>query len=137
MADQFDLDANFKRIGFAGAARADLATLKALQGRHVATIPFENLNPLMGLPVDLDRAALQAKLVGHRRGGYCFAQNALSAAVGGCADQRRCAATRKGDLCDAGPCATVADDPLGATGCGRHCRSTGPTRRRCPRQANA
>jgi len=77
VADQFDLDAYFKRIGFAGLARADLSTLTALQGLHVGTMPFENLNPLMGLPVDLDPASLQAKLVGQRRGGYCFEQNAV------------------------------------------------------------
>jgi N-hydroxyarylamine O-acetyltransferase len=77
VADQFDLDAYFKRIGFAGSPRADLATLTALQGLHVTTMPFENLNPLMGLPVDLDPASLQAKLVGQRRGGYCFEQNAV------------------------------------------------------------
>ena len=77
MADQFDLDAYFKRIGFAGKARADLATLTALQGLHVVAMPFENLNPLLGLPVDLDPAPLQAKLVNQRRGGYCFEQNAV------------------------------------------------------------
>ena len=77
MADQFDLETYFKRIGFAGQARADLATLTDLQGLHVSTMPFENLNPLMGLPVDLDPATLQAKLVGQRRGGYCFEQNAV------------------------------------------------------------
>jgi len=77
MADQFDLEAYFKRIGFAWQARADLSTLTALQGLHVAAMPFENLNPLMGLPVELDSISLQAKLVGARRGGYCFEQNAV------------------------------------------------------------
>lgn len=77
MVDQFDLDAYLRRIGFAGETRPDLATLTALHGRHVATMPFENLNPLMGLPVDLEPAALQRKLVDQRRGGYCFEQNAL------------------------------------------------------------
>jgi len=89
VADPFDLEAYFKRIGFTGPPGADLATLTALQGLHVTTIPFENLNPLMGLPVELDPASLQAKLVGQRRGGYCFEQNAVFrdalTAIGFCA----------------------------------------------------
>ncbi|HEY1426431.1 MAG TPA: arylamine N-acetyltransferase [Caulobacteraceae bacterium] len=77
MADDFDLDAYFARIGYGGAARADLETLSALHVRHVAAIPFESLNPLAGLPVKLDLASLQAKMVAGRRGGYCFEQNHL------------------------------------------------------------
>jgi N-hydroxyarylamine O-acetyltransferase len=77
MADQFDLGAYFKRIGFTGKAHADLATLTALHGLHAAAMPFENLNPLMGLPVELDAASLQRKLLDNRRGGYCFELNAL------------------------------------------------------------
>jgi N-hydroxyarylamine O-acetyltransferase len=77
MADDFDLDAYFARIGYGGPARADLETLSALHTAHVAAIPFESLNPLAGLPVRLDLASLQAKMVGRRRGGYCFEQNHL------------------------------------------------------------
>ncbi|HEY3889911.1 MAG TPA: arylamine N-acetyltransferase [Caulobacteraceae bacterium] len=76
MAD-FDLDAYFARIGYGGATRPDLETLSAIHAAQVASIPFENLDPLLGRPVNLDIAALQAKLVGGRRGGYCFELNAL------------------------------------------------------------
>jgi N-hydroxyarylamine O-acetyltransferase len=62
MAD-FDLDAYFARIGYGGPATPTLETLTALQAAQVASIPFENLNPLMGLPVNLDLETLQAKLV--------------------------------------------------------------------------
>ncbi len=44
---------------------------------HVGAIPFESLNPLLGRPVLLDPASLQAKLIASRRGGYCFEQNGL------------------------------------------------------------
>src|SRR5690606_38423902 len=44
-------------------------------------IPFENLDVLAGRPIRLDLASLQAKLIGARRGGYCFEQNLLFAAV--------------------------------------------------------
>ena len=77
MADDFDLDAYFARIGYGGPAGPDLETLSALHAAHVAAIPFESLDPLTGRPVKLDLDALQAKLVRGRRGGYCFEQNHL------------------------------------------------------------
>ena len=76
-----NLDAYFDRIGYGGPRDATLKTLSALQAAHVDAIPFENLNPLLGLPVKLDLDSLQAKLVGQRRGGYCFEQNGLFEAV--------------------------------------------------------
>jgi len=47
----------------------------------MAAIPFENLDVLLGRPVRLDLASLQAKLVDARRGGYCFEHVTLFAAV--------------------------------------------------------
>jgi N-hydroxyarylamine O-acetyltransferase len=73
----FDLDAYFARIGYGGPATPTFETLTALQAAQVAAIPFENLTPLLGQPVKLDLESLQAKLVGSRRGGYCFELNAL------------------------------------------------------------
>jgi N-hydroxyarylamine O-acetyltransferase len=77
MLDSLDLDAYFRRIGSDAAVVPDLATLRALVAAHAATIPFENLNPFLGLPVDLELAAVQRKLVHEGRGGYCFEQNLL------------------------------------------------------------
>jgi N-hydroxyarylamine O-acetyltransferase len=48
-----------------------------LHARHPAAIAFEGLDPFLGRPVSLDPAAIQAKLVRGRRGGYCHEQNAL------------------------------------------------------------
>lgn len=81
MSDAINLDAYLRRIGWNGAVAADLATLRGLAMAHVAAIPFANLNPLLGLPVELDLAALQRKLVHEGRGGYCFEQNLLFEAV--------------------------------------------------------
>ena len=78
---QLDLSAYFSRIGFEGAAKADLATLRALHDAHAAAIPFENLAIQMGEAVSLDLDAIQDKLVRRRRGGYCFEQNSLFLAV--------------------------------------------------------
>jgi N-hydroxyarylamine O-acetyltransferase len=72
-----DLDTYFRRIGYGGAREASLGVLSELHWRHPAAIAFENLDPLLGRSVSLDPAALQAKLLGARRGGYCFEQNAV------------------------------------------------------------
>jgi N-hydroxyarylamine O-acetyltransferase len=72
-----DLDAYFRRIGYVGSPRPDLATLGDLQRRHVAAIPFEGFDPLLGRTPSLELDDLQAKLVASRRGGYCFEQNTL------------------------------------------------------------
>ncbi len=77
MSGEIDLDAYLRRVGWHGAVAPDVATLRALATAHVAAIPFANLNPLLGLPVQLDLPALQQKLVHEGRGGYCFEQNLL------------------------------------------------------------
>ena len=76
-----DLDAYFARIGYGGSRAPTLATLNAVMAAHVQTIPFENLDVLLGRPIDVTLPAIEAKLVHARRGGYCFEQNALLLAV--------------------------------------------------------
>ena len=76
-----DLAAYFRRIGYAETPRVDLATLQALCTRHLETFPFENLNTYVGRPVAIDPASVFRKLVEQGRGGYCFEQNGLFAAV--------------------------------------------------------
>ena len=75
--DGIDLDRYFARIGYTGTPRADLATLRALTELHPAAITFEAVDVLLGRPVDISPAAIQAKLVAGGRGGYCFEQNGL------------------------------------------------------------
>jgi len=76
-----DLAAYLRRIGHAGPLAPTRATLEAVHLAHATSIPFENLDILLGRPIRLDLASLQAKLVAGRRGGYCFEQNALFAAA--------------------------------------------------------
>ncbi|CAN95485.1 putative N-hydroxyarylamine O-acetyltransferase [Sorangium cellulosum So ce56] len=76
-----DLDAYLARIGYRGALAATREVLDALHAAHVYSIPFENLDVLLGRPIRLDLASVQAKLVRARRGGYCFEHNTLFAAV--------------------------------------------------------
>jgi N-hydroxyarylamine O-acetyltransferase len=77
LTDSFDLKGYFRRIGFDGPARPDLATLTEIYALHAAAIPFEGIDPLIGRGAPLDLDSLQAKLVRSRRGGYCFEQNVL------------------------------------------------------------
>ncbi|MFI1973278.1 arylamine N-acetyltransferase [Streptomyces cinnamoneus] len=76
-----DLDAYLDRIGYDGEHEATLEVLRGLQRAHVTSIPFENLDAVMGLPVLLDVESLQDKLVRSRRGGYCFEHVGLFAAA--------------------------------------------------------
>jgi N-hydroxyarylamine O-acetyltransferase len=77
----FDLEAYLQRIGYAGPRTPTPETLAGLHLAHATQIPFENLDILLGRPIRLDLASLQAKLVRARRGGYCFEQNTLLAAA--------------------------------------------------------
>lgn len=74
---EFDLDAYLARIGYTGERTPTLQVLQAIAVRHPASIPFENLDPLLRRPFDLDVASLQQKLVRQRRGGWCFEHNLL------------------------------------------------------------
>ncbi len=77
MTFAIDLPAYLRRIGYTQAVRPDAATLRGLAAAHVASIPFENLDPFLGVPVVLELPRLERKLVQHGRGGYCFEQNLL------------------------------------------------------------
>ncbi|MFI8502902.1 arylamine N-acetyltransferase [Streptomyces sp. NPDC085524] len=85
--DELDLDAYLARIGVrpdpdgSGELRPDLATLYEVHRAHTAAITFENLDILLGRPVELDVKAIEGKLVHARRGGYCYEQNSLLAAA--------------------------------------------------------
>jgi len=80
-SERLDLGAYLRRVEYAGGREATRATLDALHEAHVTHIPFENLDVVLGRPIALDLASVQAKLVAGRRGGYCFEQNLLFSAV--------------------------------------------------------
>lgn len=76
-----DLAAYLRRVEYEGPLEPAAEVLRALHLAHATHIPFENLDILLERPIRLDLASLQAKLVGANRGGYCFEQNSLFAAV--------------------------------------------------------
>ncbi|WP_067717124.1 arylamine N-acetyltransferase family protein [Nocardia yamanashiensis] len=79
--DDLDLDGYLSRIGFTGERTPTLATLRELVGRHTTTVPFENLEIILGRGIPLDVESLQDKLIRRRRGGYCYENVGLFAAV--------------------------------------------------------
>jgi arylamine N-acetyltransferase len=73
-----EVAAYFDRIGYRGAVEPTVEMLQELVAAHNRSIPFENLDPLLGIPVaDLSARALMDKLVHRRRGGYCYEHNGL------------------------------------------------------------
>jgi N-hydroxyarylamine O-acetyltransferase len=73
----FDLDAYCARIGWSGPRTPSLDTVAAVLHAHMAAIPFENLDVLLGRAVRTDLESVAAKLVTARRGGYCFEHGTL------------------------------------------------------------
>ncbi|KAB2348310.1 arylamine N-acetyltransferase family protein [Actinomadura rudentiformis] len=78
---ELDIDAYLSRIGFDGERAPTLETLRALQRGHTTSIPFENLEIMLGRPILLDLENLQDKLVRRQRGGYCYEHTILFAAA--------------------------------------------------------
>lgn len=78
-ADNFTLDRYFERIGYQGNAKADPPTLKALMRSQLFSVPFENLDVQAGKIVSLVPEEIVEKILGHRRGGYCYEVNGLFA----------------------------------------------------------
>ena len=79
--DELDLDAYLARIGFDGERVATAETLAALHRAHTTSIPFENLDIMLGRPIVLDLETLQNKLIRHNRGGYCYEHVTVFAAA--------------------------------------------------------
>jgi N-hydroxyarylamine O-acetyltransferase len=73
------LAAYLDRIGVREPTRPDLPTLRALHRAHLLAIPYENLDIHLGRRLSLDVPRIFDKLVGERRGGWCFEMNGLFA----------------------------------------------------------
>jgi N-hydroxyarylamine O-acetyltransferase len=71
------IDTYLKRINIDGRVHADLQSLCYIQENHLLSVPFENLNIMYCLPIQLELERLYDKIVRHRRGGYCHELNGL------------------------------------------------------------
>ncbi|MET9672933.1 arylamine N-acetyltransferase [Streptomyces sp. NPDC006482] len=76
-----DADAYLARIGAGRPVRADAAALRELHVRHLRSVPFENLSIHLGEDIVLDEKALIGKVVGGRRGGFCYEINTTFAVL--------------------------------------------------------
>jgi N-hydroxyarylamine O-acetyltransferase len=64
-----------QRIGVTGPVTRDLAGLTTLHRAHLRAIPYENLDVQLGRPVTTDVPAILDKVLGRKRGGWCYEMN--------------------------------------------------------------
>jgi N-hydroxyarylamine O-acetyltransferase len=57
------------------------AGLAELHRAHLASVPFENLDIHLGVPIELELGAIVDKLVARRRGGFCYELNGAFATL--------------------------------------------------------
>lgn len=72
-----NLPAYLARIGYTGPLAPTLPVLQALALQHPQAIAFENTEVAAGRVPDIALPAVEAKLIGARRGGYCYEHNTL------------------------------------------------------------
>ena len=72
-----DLQRYLERIGYSAELRPDIDTLRGLLRAHVCSVPFENLDVQIGRPLTTAVEHAYDKIVGRRRGGWCYEQNGL------------------------------------------------------------
>jgi N-hydroxyarylamine O-acetyltransferase len=75
------LAAYLTRIGRPEPPALDAGTLADLHRAHQLAVPFENLSIHLGEPISLDEADLADKIVGRRRGGFCYELNGAFACL--------------------------------------------------------
>ena len=73
----FPLSQYLDRIGLSTAPAPDEKGLAMIHAAQVCSIPFENIDIHLGLPISLKPNDLAAKLVRQHRGGYCFELNGI------------------------------------------------------------
>jgi len=78
---ELDLAAYLERVRHPNPVAATGTVLHSLHRAHVAAIPFENVDVVLGRSPAVDLDGVQAKLVRGRRGGYCYEHATLFAAV--------------------------------------------------------
>ncbi|MTD53344.1 arylamine N-acetyltransferase family protein [Amycolatopsis pithecellobii] len=73
--DDETVDAYLRRIGATRPRVPDAAGLRDLQAKHLASVPYENIDTHLGRPLPLGDAAVD-KVVREQRGGGCRELNA-------------------------------------------------------------
>jgi len=68
-----------ERIAYDGASEPTIETLRVLHRQHLLAVPFENLDIHVPREIVLETERLYEKIVGERRGGFCYELNGLFA----------------------------------------------------------
>ncbi|WP_420311762.1 arylamine N-acetyltransferase family protein [Streptomyces sp. YS-B37] len=74
-------DAYLHRLGLARPPVPTADALRELQVHHLRAVPFENLSVHLGEEIVLDENRLVDKVVGARRGGFCYELNGAFGAL--------------------------------------------------------
>ncbi len=77
--EAMNIDAYLKRIGYQGSREPTPETLRQLHRAHMLAVPFENLDIPLGHPIVHSLPSFYEKIVGRRRGGFCYELNGLFA----------------------------------------------------------
>ena len=72
-----DVEQYLRRIRYDGPLEPSRETLRNLHRQHLYTVPFENLDIALGVPIVLEPVRLFDKIVVRRRGGFCYELNGL------------------------------------------------------------
>jgi len=72
-----NVETYLERIGYRGSTKPTAEVLKSMHRAHLLTVPFENLDIALGVPIELDLDAFFEKIVVRRRGGFCYELNGL------------------------------------------------------------
>jgi N-hydroxyarylamine O-acetyltransferase len=76
-SDWLDIARTLERIGYRGSLEPSFETLRALQRAFLLSVPFENLDIHLGREITLAPEPTYAKIVGEKRGGFCYECNGL------------------------------------------------------------
>ncbi|MEU6102365.1 arylamine N-acetyltransferase family protein [Streptomyces flaveolus] len=79
--ERSQIDAYLSRLGAEYPAAPTVDALRELHLRHLRTVPFENLSVHLGEEIVLEEERLLDKVVGARRGGFCYELNGLFGAL--------------------------------------------------------
>ena len=74
-----NVDEILDRVRYTGSRESTSDTLRSLQHAFLEAVPFENLDIHTGRRISLDPRRIYEKIVGRRRGGFCYECNGLFA----------------------------------------------------------
>jgi N-hydroxyarylamine O-acetyltransferase len=75
------LPAYLERIAYTGPLTPTPEALRNLHRAHMLSVPFENLDIVLGRKIASDEDAFIRKIVGRRRGGFCYELNGAFAGL--------------------------------------------------------